>query len=135
MADRSDAPCIVWFRDDLRLSDHPALHAAAATSHPLICLFILDETGKSTGTRPIGGAARWWLAQSLRALQKCLGAMGVPLLLRKGNAADIISEVARESGAREVFWNKIAQAPHHTVEREIATALRDLGVDAYAFAG
>ncbi|MGB6635008.1 MAG: deoxyribodipyrimidine photo-lyase, partial [Bradyrhizobium sp.] len=44
MADRSDAPCIVWFRDDLRLSDHPALHAAAATKHPMICLYVLDET-------------------------------------------------------------------------------------------
>ncbi|TKW73463.1 MAG: deoxyribodipyrimidine photo-lyase, partial [Bradyrhizobium icense] len=25
---------IVWFRDDLRLSDHPALHAAAKAKAP-----------------------------------------------------------------------------------------------------
>jgi deoxyribodipyrimidine photo-lyase len=29
-------PAIVWFRDALRLSDHPALHAAAASMRPLL---------------------------------------------------------------------------------------------------
>jgi deoxyribodipyrimidine photo-lyase len=131
MADRSDAPCIVWFRDDLRLSDHPALHAAAATKRPMICLYILDETSQ----RPIGGAARWWLAQSLRSLQKSLAAQGVPLLLRKGPAAKVIAEVARDSSAREVFWNAIAQAPHQAAEREVASALRDLDVNVQSCAG
>jgi len=134
MADRSDAPCLVWFRDDLRLSDHPALHAAAATKRPVICLYVFDETSRQTGARPIGGAARWWLAQSLRALEKRLGAASVPLLLRKGSAARIIPELARESGIRDVFWNQIAQAPHQAIEGEIASALRDLSVNARAFA-
>ncbi len=38
MADLSDAPCIVWFRDDLRLSDYPALHAAVSAGRPVIQL-------------------------------------------------------------------------------------------------
>ncbi len=83
---RQSAPCIVWFRDDLRLSDHPALHAAFSAGAPVICLYVLDEIGD--GLRPLGGAARWWLAQSLRALQASLAAIGAPLLLRKGPAAD-----------------------------------------------
>jgi deoxyribodipyrimidine photo-lyase len=135
MADRSDAPCIVWFRDDLRLSDHPALHAAAATKRPLICLHVFDESGQSAGGRKVGGAACWWLAQSLRALEKRLGAAGVPLLLRKGNAARIIPELARESSASDVFWNEIAQTPHQAAERDIATALHELGINAQSFAG
>jgi deoxyribodipyrimidine photo-lyase len=60
MADQP--PNIVWFRDDLRLSDHPALHAAANTGAPVICLYVPDEA--SRGVRPLGGAVRWWLAQS-----------------------------------------------------------------------
>jgi deoxyribodipyrimidine photo-lyase len=135
MADRSDAPCIVWFRDDLRLSDHPALHAAAETGRPVICLYVLDETSHHAGARPIGGAARWWLAQSLRALEKRLDDAGAHLLLRKGNAARIIPELARESGAHDVFWNEIAQAPHQATERDIATALRELGINTQAFGG
>ena len=68
-------PCIVWFRDDLRLSDHPALHAASKTGAPVICLYVLDEQSralKAPEARPPGGAARWWLAQSLRALNESL---------------------------------------------------------------
>src|SRR5215471_14057187 len=67
-------PCIVWFRDDLRLSDHPALHAAASTGAPVICLYVFEEIPPWPDARPLGGASRWWLAQSLRALQKRLNA-------------------------------------------------------------
>jgi deoxyribodipyrimidine photo-lyase len=133
MADRTDAPCIVWFRDDLRLSDHPALHAAAHTKRPVICVYVFDKSGQSTGGRRIGGAARWWLAQSLWALQRRLGAVGTPLVLRTGNVARIIPELARETGAGDVFWNQIAR--HQASEREIASALRDIGIGAHGFAG
>jgi deoxyribodipyrimidine photo-lyase len=135
MADRSDAPCIVWFRDDLRISDHPAFYAAATTGRPAICLYIFDDADGSNGGRRIGGAARWWLAQSLRALENRLGGAGVPLLLQKGPAARIIPDLALESGASDVFWNAIAHAPHQAIEGEIASALRDLGINAHAFAG
>ena len=66
-------PAIVWFRDDLRLADHPALHAAAKTGAPVVCLYVLDEQSaalKPPEARPLGGATRWWLAQSLRALDE-----------------------------------------------------------------
>jgi deoxyribodipyrimidine photo-lyase len=99
-------PCIVWFRDDLRLSDHPALHAASNTGAPMICLYVFDDI--DTNARPLGGAARWWLAQSLRALEKSLKLLGSPLVLRRGSAAKIIAELARRADASSVFWNEIA---------------------------
>ena len=49
MVDRP--PVIVWFRDDLRLSDHPALAAAARIGVPVIGLYVLDEA--SGGVRPL----------------------------------------------------------------------------------
>ena len=36
-------PAIVWFRSDIRLADHPALHAAAAAKRPLVCVYIHSE--------------------------------------------------------------------------------------------
>jgi len=39
----SPPPVIVWFRDDLRLSDHPALHEAAKAGAPVVCLYVLDD--------------------------------------------------------------------------------------------
>ncbi|THD48035.1 MAG: deoxyribodipyrimidine photo-lyase [Bradyrhizobium sp.] len=135
MASQSAPPCIVWFRDDLRLSDHPALHAAAATGRPVICLYVFDEPSRMAQVRPLGGAARWWLAQSLRALQKRLKAVGAPLVLRGGSAARIIAEVARATGSGAVFWNEIAQAPHRAAANEVAAALKQIGVTPQSFPG
>ena len=138
MAGKSASPCIVWFRDDLRLSDHPALHAAAKTGRPVICLYVFDEASaalRSPNGRPPGGAARWWLAQSLRALQKRLASAGSSLVLRKGPAATVISGLARETGAGAVLWNEIAQAPCQAVADQVGMALKAIGVGAQSFPG
>jgi deoxyribodipyrimidine photo-lyase len=126
------APVIVWFRDDLRLSDHPALDAAVRTDAPVICVYVLDE---SPSLRPLGGASRWWLAQSLRAFEKELRAIGGMLMLRRGPAAKVVAALAREAGARAVFWNEIAQAPQQAIERELAAGLSEMGVKAQGFPG
>ncbi len=138
MASTSAPPCIVWFRDDLRLSDHPALSAAAKTGAPVICLYVFDEASeaqRALNARPLGGAARWWLAQSLRALQKSLDLAGAPLVLRRGPAAEVIAAVARETHAGAVFWNEIAQAPHQAVADQVAAALGANGVASQHFSG
>ena len=134
MASTSTAPCIVWFRDDFRLSDHPALHEAARGGSPAICLYVFDETLPSPA-RALGAAARWWLTQSLRALQTSLEAIGATLILRKGSADRIIVELARESGASEVFWNEIAQAPERAVADRVAAGLEAIGVASQRFPG
>jgi deoxyribodipyrimidine photo-lyase len=127
------SPCIVWFRDDLRLADHPALQAAARTGLPVICLYVFDE--QSGGPRPLGGAARWWLAQSLRALQNSLDRLGSRLVLRKGSAPRVIAELARETGAGAVYWNEIAQSSHQTVADQVAAAVGPTGVATRVFPG
>ncbi|MFN5667529.1 deoxyribodipyrimidine photo-lyase, partial [Bradyrhizobium sp.] len=40
-------PVIVWFRDDLRLSDHPALQEAASRGAPVIGLYVRDEQSRA----------------------------------------------------------------------------------------
>src|SRR5262249_2962687 len=89
-------PVIVWFRDDLRLSDHPALTAAVAAGAPLICLYVRDEAASA---RPLGAASRWWLAQSLRALEADLQRIGGTLVLRRAPTVKTITEIVRRTGA------------------------------------
>jgi deoxyribodipyrimidine photo-lyase len=135
MSEMTDShPHIVWFRDDLRLSDHPALHAAATSWAPVICLYILDEKSAAL-KRTMGGATRWWLAQSLRALQASLQAIGGTLVLRRGAAADVIAALAREVDAAHVSWNEIAQAPALMVTDQVTAALADLNVGAHPYHG
>jgi deoxyribodipyrimidine photo-lyase len=134
MAPASGAPCIVWFRDDLRLSDHPALHEAAGAGSPVICLYILDET-LPLPARPLGAAARWWLARSLRSLEQSLDAIGARLVLRRGPAAQIIADLAQETGAETVFWNEIAYEPYETQANQVALRLEAIGVGSQRFPG
>jgi deoxyribodipyrimidine photo-lyase len=58
-------PVIVWFRQDLRLTDNPALTAAANTGYPVLPVYLLDDA--SAGDWEMGGASRWWLHQSLES--------------------------------------------------------------------
>ena len=84
---------VVWFRDDLRVADNPALSAAIDGGRPVAALFVLDD--ESPGIRPLGGAARWWLHHSLEALAVSLDDLGVPLILRRGPAdAEVPAVVA-----------------------------------------
>ncbi|MCC8954567.1 deoxyribodipyrimidine photo-lyase [Bradyrhizobium sp. Pear77] len=131
-------PVIVWFRDDLRLSDHPALHEAASRGAPVVGLFIRDEASralKPPAARPLGGATRWWLAQSLRALRKSLEAIGGTLVLRTGSAASVIATLARDIHAGAVFWNEIAQAPHQAIAADVESALASDGIASQIFPG
>ncbi|MFS0770916.1 cryptochrome/photolyase family protein [Sphingomonas sp. 1P08PE] len=92
-------PVILWFRQDLRLADQPALIAAAAEG-PVIPVYILDD--ETPGDWRIGGAQRWWLHYSLASLDKALHALGSRLILRRGASADVLAALADETGAARI---------------------------------
>jgi len=123
----STRPVLLWFRDDLRLADHAALTAAAARRAPVICLYVLGPRGATAAGRPIGGAANWWLAQSLRALANSLAARGASLTLRRGNPADVIAGVMRDHDVAEVYWNEINTAADAGVARDVAATVERHG--------
>jgi deoxyribodipyrimidine photo-lyase len=81
----SSAPIIVWFREDFRLSDNPAVHAAAKQGRPIICLYIHMD-GRN-GERGFGGASRWWLDKSLKALSRDIEQLGGQLTVGRAMAA------------------------------------------------
>ena len=64
------APTILWFRRDLRLTDHPAL-VAAAERGPVIPLFIHDDS-----VAGLGAAPKWRLGEGLRAFSAALEERG-----------------------------------------------------------
>lgn len=96
-------PVLFWFRDDLRIADNVGLTRAAETGGGMVALYVWDE--ESPGLRVPGAAARWWLASALRALHRDLAAFGVPLILRRGPAIRVVSDVAGALGAETVAWN------------------------------
>lgn len=123
---------LIWFRDDLRLADHAALTEGAADPGGVVALYVLDEV--SAETRPIGAAARWWLHESLTRLGEALRERGIPLVLRRGAADEILPLVAQEAGADRVFWNR-RYGDERGVDARLKVALRARGIAAHSFHG
>ena len=97
-------PIIVWFRQDLRLADNPALTAAAESGRPILCLYIREDGSETS--RALGGASCWWLHGALQSLQRDLRARGGALILRRGSASEVLLELVEQIGADTVFWNR-----------------------------
>jgi len=131
--DAMTPPSLVWFRDDLRLADNPALRAAADRDEPVIGVYVLDEA--SPGVRPLGGAARWWLHHSLSELDERLREKGSVLVLRRGAASDVLPALVGETGAGAVFWNRRYGGPEREIDAGIKDGLRGDGVEVTSFAG
>lgn len=123
---------IVWFRDDLRVHDNPALSAAIERGGAVVALYVLDE--ESAGIRPLGGAARWWLHHSLESLACGLGDLGVQLVLRRGEAQRVVHELVAQTGAEAVLWNRRYSLPERTVDTDLKSRLRAEGTDVASFA-
>lgn len=127
----AESPTIVWFRDDLRLADNPALHAAIEIGAPIICLYVLEED--TNGLRPHGGASRWWLHGSLEALGADIRGLGGALVLRRGDAAQILDDLVTETGAAAALWNRRYGGAERDLDTRIKTSLRDRGLDVRSF--
>ncbi|MEQ9488064.1 MAG: deoxyribodipyrimidine photo-lyase [Alphaproteobacteria bacterium] len=126
-------PSILWFRNDLRLSDNPALTAAVERGAPVLCLYI-DDT-KHPGDLATGAASRWWLHYSLRHLQEKLKIHKTTLVLRRGDPIKIIRDLVKTHDVSHVFWNRLYEPWTIKRDTDLKSALKDDGVEVETFAG
>ncbi|MBO1740473.1 deoxyribodipyrimidine photo-lyase [Leifsonia sp. TF02-11] len=134
MSDRAASdgrPAVVWFRDDLRVGDNPALDAAVRSGRPVVCVYLWDDV--SPGLRPPGGASRWWLHHSLLALDAELRDRGSRLLVRRGAAETELAALVAELDAAALFWNRRYGGAERAVDAAVKSAAREAGLDAQSF--
>ncbi|HRZ56405.1 MAG TPA: deoxyribodipyrimidine photo-lyase [Candidatus Paceibacterota bacterium] len=124
-------PSIHWFRSDLRLADNPALDAAVREGGPVVPVFVWapDEEGSWAP----GSASRWWLHQSLEALNADLRALGSRLILRRGPSLPALIQLARETGARALFWNRRYEPAVAARDAQIRDELQRSGLNVEMF--
>jgi deoxyribodipyrimidine photo-lyase len=126
-------PTIVWFRNDLRLADNPALTAAFAEGGEVVPVYILDDA--AAGVWRPGGAARWWLHGSLVCLQAGLAGLGLRLRLFSGDSAGQIDRLVAETGAAGVIWNRRYEPWAIAQDKAVKAGLESRGVRARSFNG
>ncbi len=124
---------IAWFRQDLRLADNPALAAACATAGgpPVIPVFVWSP--EEEGAWPPGAASRWWLHHSLAALDAELRAQGSRLVLRRGPLVPALLELARETGAVAIHWNRRYEPAGRAQGERLKQAAEAAGLAARSF--
>ena len=114
------APIIVWFRNDLRLADHPALTAAAEGGAAILPLYILDDA--APGRLRMGSASRWWLKGSLAALHADLTKRGGSLCLRLGSAPEVLAALLADTGASAIHVTRGYEPWEPELEKAVARA-------------
>jgi deoxyribodipyrimidine photo-lyase len=125
------SPTLVWFRSDLRLADNPALAAAMQRGEAVLPVFI-HAPEEETPWAP-GGASRWWLHQSLMALEAGLRAAGSRLTVRRGPSLETVRELVKETGVTTVYWNRRYEPAALAHDTKLKAALTGDGLEAQSF--
>ncbi|HTR13476.1 MAG TPA: deoxyribodipyrimidine photo-lyase [Roseiarcus sp.] len=124
-------PDIVCLRDDFRLDDQPAI--AASAERPALYVYVHDQSPRNG--RPLGGAAKWRLYQSLKAMERRLAENGARLDVLAGPADATILALARAAGASRVLWTRRYEAAGMALDAAVKAALRERGVEGESFNG
>ncbi|PIB25632.1 deoxyribodipyrimidine photolyase [Amylibacter kogurei] len=123
-------PIIIWFRRDLRISDHVALSKAIETGRPIIPVFICDPIMEALGAAP-----KWRFGLGVEHFAKTLAALGSRLILRRGEPLAELRDLIRETGADTVYWSRAYDTDAIARDRVVKAGLQNDGIDAQSHQG
>lgn len=136
---KSDRNAMMWFRDDLRINNNEALYNvwhhntdATGTCIGAVGLYIYETNPEF---RPLGGASRWWLHNSLTSLAQSLANIKVPLIVAHGNSEEIVPAIAEYLGIDFVAWSRRYHLPYREADARIKAELRNADVTAESYEG
>lgn len=124
---------IVWFRQDLRVADNPALLAAIDRGRPVVPVFIWAPH-EETPWQP-GAAKRWWIHHALQDLSESLAQRGVRLVVRQGDSRQILENLTDQTGADAVYWNRRYEPKVIQRDKLIKQSLMQRKITAESFNG
>jgi len=109
---------IMWFRQDLRVKDNPAL-INAAKHNKVLPVYIYDTSVPQKAA--LGGASKWWLHHALVALQESLEDN---LLVLSGDPQEILMSLCAQHNISSVYWNRMYEPWAITRDTAIKKALK-----------
>lgn len=127
MTNIQQATTLVWFRQDLRISDNPALLHACHTGN-ILPIYIYDDV--NAGEWQNGGASDWWLHHSLKSLNTSLNNN---LLVLRGDPKTLIPELVTQYQATQVVWNRCYEPWQRERDQVIKQNLKNSEIEARSF--
>jgi deoxyribodipyrimidine photo-lyase len=120
---------IMWFRQDLRINDNPALKAACDNGE-VIPVYILDQSIPDKAE--MGGASKWWLHHALNDLAESLHQQ---LIVTQGDAQSVLEKLAQQYGATHIVWNRMYEPWARKRDADIKSYFKDSEVAAKSLNG
>lgn len=127
------AVALVWFRQDLRLTDNPALSSALRDGYAVVPVYI-HAPSEAAPWQP-GAASNAWLHRSLAALEADLSRRGSLLVIQQGESLVQLQAIATATGAQAVYWNRLPEPALSRRDALIERALRKEGLLVQTFNG
>ncbi|WP_324758668.1 cryptochrome/photolyase family protein [Haloarcula sp. GH36] len=109
---------VFWHQRDLRIPDNRGL-ALAANDGPVVPVYVVDTEILTK----IGKRQRAFFLQGVRALKRAYRERGSDLLVRSGDAADVLATVVNESGADRVVYNEHYRPARRNRQRRVDEAV------------
>lgn len=122
---------IQWFRRDLRLTDNPALNAAARDGAQVVPAYVLSGWQTSHGWT--GSIRQQFLSGCLESLARNLDSIGSRLILRCGRADVELEKLIRETQAGAVYFNRDYDPYGREMEKRLRETCARLGVQCHGF--
>ena len=116
--------CLIWFRNDLRLTDNQTINLCFSNSYRVLPVYIIDES------LPIGSSSRWWLKKSLESLYK---SMNGNLVIQKGDVKTILKQLIDSYDISNVCWNARYSQQELSQDNHIEEYLKKHGLIAVSY--
>ena len=120
---------IMWFRQDLRISDNPALLLAIENGVVMPIYIFEEQVGDN---RKIGSASKWWLHHSLKSLNQSLDNK---LNFYCGDAKEILENLVTDFEIAGIFWNRCYEPLRIQKDREIKSIFKQKNIIVQSFNG
>ena len=122
--------CIMWFRQDLRLNDNPAIIEANNSGLKILPVYILDDINSSNWK--IGSASRWWLNESLKKLNDSLNHN---LCFMSGDSVKCLNNLISTYNVKSIYFNKCYEPWRIQSDEKIINFLSNKDINTFQLNG
>jgi deoxyribodipyrimidine photo-lyase len=126
---------IIWFRNDLRIDDNPALRAACDNSAEVNAVFLYSQ--KQLENHNEANVKLDFLIDNLKCLSDSLEELNIPLSIIDSKGFDedpeIILKTTKERDVGKVFFNKQFGEDEQKRDIEVTTILKAFNVKSESF--
>lgn len=134
----SNKTILVWFRNDLRVNDNEILLEATRKADTVLPVFIFDPyyfQTTSSGLPKTGNLRAKFLIESVQNLRQNLQALGGDLIVRTGDPAELIPQLATEYHVSEVYHHREVSFEETAISEAVEAALWKIKLNLKHFIG